>query len=269
MRKLTLGLVALCLFASLPAASTRAEMLKPVAKCPKTLADCPGEGCTTGHEVDGNLNRRKNITTDDPEAQGDAEPLTLREMKALKNPKHFVKGGSRDELEALGEGKLIRVTAFLLTARREGSESCNCGLNDEKKKDKDVGVNTDNHLVLVSGSTVKKFSLPAKVNTQEWKENLAKRERESITAELTPRVRLDHPNFTRAAVRPLILKARQMALPVRVSGVLMFDSQHFLENSLVRVNNWEIHPILKLEFCPKGASCTADSDDDWQSLDDL
>ena len=266
MRKLTLVQVALCVFATLSVSIVAtADTLKPVAKCPKNLADCPDEGCTTSHEVDGNLNERKNITSDDAEA----EPHTLGWMKALKNPKHFVKGGSRDELETLGEGKMVRITAFLLTAKREGSESCNCGLNDQKQKDQDVGVNTDNHLVLVSGSTVKKFSLPAKVNVQEWKANLDQRERESITAEFTPRVRLDHPNFTRAGVRPLILKARQMALPVRVTGLLMFDSQHFLEHSLVRVNNWEIHPILKLEVCPKGATCNADSDDGWESLDDL
>lgn len=267
MRKLMLVLVAVCLFVNLRAAI--GETLQPVAKCPKKLADCPPEGCTTSHEVDGNLNRRKNITADDDEAQGEAEPQTLSWMKALKKPRHFVKGGSRDELEGLGEGKLIRVTAFLLTAKPEGSESCNCGLDDQKQKDKDIGVNTDNHLVLVSWNTVKKFLLPAKVNFQEWKANLDEREGESITAEFTPRVRLDHPNFTRAAVRPLIKKARQMALPVRVTGLLMFDSQHFLEKPLVRVNNWEIHPILKLEFCPRGEICSADSDDGWESLDDV
>lgn len=266
MRKLMLVLAALCLFATLPAAI--AETLQPVAKCPKKLADCPSEGCTTSHEVDGHLNRRKNITEHDVEAE-EMQPKTLGWMKALKNPKHFVQGGSRDELEDLGEGNVIRVTAFLLTAKPEGSESCNCGLNDQKQTDKDVGVNTDNHLVLVSWNTVKKFPLPAKVNYQEWKANLDKRERESITAEFTPRVRLDHPNFTRAAVRPLILKARQMALPVRVTGLLMFDSQHFLEHALVRVNNWEIHPIFTLEYCPKGETCTADSDDGWESLDGL
>jgi len=54
-----------------------------------------------------------------------------------------------------------------------------------------------------------------------------------------------------------------------VTGMLMFDSQHFIEHGLSRVNNWEIHPILKLEFCPKGATCKADSDEGWKSLDDL
>lgn len=268
MRKVTFALVALFLVAYLPAAS--ADTLKPVAQCPATLADCPAEGCTTGKEVDGNLNRRKNIGAHDAAAEGEVEPHTLGWMKALEEPKHFVKGGSRDELAAFGEGKVIRVMAYLVTAKPEGSESCNCGLNDSKQKDKDVGVNTDKHLVLVSRKTVYAFPLPAKVHYKEWKANLAQREGESITAEFTPRVRLDHPHFTRAAIRPLILKARQMALPVRVTGLLMFDSQHFLEKPpLLRVNDWEIHPVLKLEYCPAGTTCKADSDEGWKSLDDL
>ena len=49
----------------------------------------------------------------------------------------------------------------------------------------------------------------------------------------------------------------------------MFDSEHFVENHLNRATNWEVHPILKFEYCPKGATCSADSDDGWKSLDDL
>ncbi len=30
------------------------------------------------------------------------------------------------------------------------------------------------------------------------------------------------------------------ALLVRVTGFLLFDSEHFIKNHLVRVNNWEI-----------------------------
>jgi hypothetical protein len=36
---------------------------------------------------------------------------------------------------------------------------------------------------------------------------------------------------------------------VRVTGQLLLDSEHFIKNHLVRVNNWEIHPVMKLEFC--------------------
>jgi hypothetical protein len=267
MRRFTPVLLSLCLVSSLAATMVADGIKQPQKKCPKKLADCPDDGCSTGREIDGNLNRLKNITDDNPEAQGEPEPHTLTWMKELGDPQHFEMGGSREELEQLGEGKLIRVTALLLTAKREGAESCNCQLDDAKVEDKDEGVNTDNHLVLVSRSTVQKFPLPDGANFTQWKNNLAKRERESVTMEFTPRVRLDHPNFTRAAVRPLILEARQLALLVRVTGLLMFDSQHF-KDPLVRVNNWEIHPILKLEFCPKGATCHADGDEGWESLDD-
>jgi hypothetical protein len=50
---------------------------------------------------------------------------------------------------------------------------------------------------------------------------------------------------------------------------LLFDSEHFIKNHLVRVNNWEIHPVVKLEFCATGDSCKANSDAGWKSLDDL
>jgi len=266
MRMRTFLLVALCLLMTFAAA---AEVTKKTKKCPKTLAECLPGGCSTDHDVDGSLNELKNIGADDPAAEGSAEPRTLRSMKDLPDPADFELGGSRKEFQDAGEGTKIRVTAFLLTAKAEGGESCNCEIDDSKQKNKDIGVNTDNHLVLVSAATVKKFPIADGVDVNGWKQVLARREAESITAEFTPRVRLAHPNFTRAAVRPLILKARQMALPVRVTGLLMFDSQHFLEHPLRRVNNWEIHPILKLEFCPKNSTCKADSDDGWQSLDDL
>jgi hypothetical protein len=59
-----------------------------------------------------------------------------------------------------------------------------------------------------------------------------------------------------------------MALPVRLTGMLMFDSEHFIANHLKRATNWEVHPILKFEYCPSGKTCTADSDDGWLSIDD-
>ena len=285
MRKLTFIAVALCLLVTLPATTAPKKTKKktttteaaasgvkqPVAHCPKTLADCQDDGCSTTHAVDGNLNRRKNITADDPATKGEPESQTLAWMKGLANPAHFVMGGPRSELQDLGEGKKVRVAGFLLTAKQEGGESCNCELDDHNVKNKDVAVNTDNHLVLVSGATVKKFPISNGVNQKQWKAITDQREFESITAEFTPRVRLAHPNFTRAALRPLITKSPQMALPVRVTGILMFDSQHFIDPNRAphRVNNWEIHPILKLEFCPKGATCKADSDNGWKSLDDL
>jgi hypothetical protein len=230
--------------------------------CAKTLKDCPPEGC--GGDFDPNLNKQKNILPDDPRTNGEAEPHDVDWMKNLPDPKNFVKGGTRDELAGLGEGKKVRIFGYVLTIRAEGGETCNCKLTDV---DDQVAVNTDNHLVVVNAATVKKFPLPNGANLDQWKAVLAKREPQSITSEFTPRVRLAHPNFTRAKVSPLILGVRQLALPVRLTGMLMFDSEHFIEHHLNRVNNWEVHPILKFEYCPSGQTCTADSDDGWKSLD--
>jgi hypothetical protein len=70
-------------------------------------------------------------------------------------------------------------------------------------------------------------------------------------------------------MQPLIDGTPQRALLVRVTGLLLFDSEHFIEHALVRVNNWEIHPVLKMEFCTTGDNCTADSDAGWKSIDAL
>ncbi|HXA18888.1 MAG TPA: hypothetical protein VN380_17975 [Thermoanaerobaculia bacterium] len=181
-------------------------------------------------------------------------------MKALADPAGFKKFDTREKLEAIGEGRKVAVVAFLLVARDEpGGESCNCGLHSLDE--------TDNHLVLVSKDTIDKFPLKGKTAAS-VSTALKKREPESLTAEFTPRVRAaGHPNFLKATMDPLIAKANQHALLVRVTGMLMFDSQHFLENHLTRVNNWEIHPVLKMEFCSTGSDCTADSDTGWKSID--
>jgi hypothetical protein len=221
--------------------------------CEPNLASCSNEGC--GEKFDPKLNERKNITSDN-------ETPTLRTltwMKKLDDPEDFTQGGERDELTALGEGQMITVVAYLLVAKPEGAESCNCGLTG--------AADTDNHLVLVTKTTLDKFPLAgsAAANSKVFQA----RQRESETAEFTPRVRLNHPNFTRGTMQPLIKNTKQQALLVRVTGQLLFDSEHFIKGSLPRVNNWEIHPILKLEFCTTGNTCKANSDTGWKSIDDL
>jgi hypothetical protein len=230
----------------------RKKALKP--PCKPTLALCPDQGC--GSTFDPNLNRLKNIRSDNQIAT--TQRLTW--MKKLDDPESFTSGDSRDELTALGEGQKIAVVAYLLVAKPElDGESCNCGLHTPAE--------TDNHLVLVSKTTVDKF--PVSTNSSTNKNKFHSRELESETAEFTPRVRLAHPNFTREKVQPLIDTRPQKALLVRVTGLLLFDSEHFIRNHLVRVNNWEIHPVLRLEFCETGDTCKANTNAGWKSLDDL
>lgn len=227
---------------------------KKKVPCKPSLTECPDEGC--GTQFDPNLNRRKNIVSDDQTAT----LRTLTWMKKLDDPENFQEGETREELAALGEGQKITVLAYLLVAKPElGGESCNCELQTPAE--------TDNHLVLVTKTTVIKFPAAASkaVNVQVFRN----REKESLTAEYTPRVRLTHPNFTREKIQPMIDATTRKALLVRVTGLLLFDSEHFIRHHLVRVNNWEIHPVLKMEVCTTGETCKADNDAGWQSIDAL
>jgi len=121
---------------------------------------------------------------------------------------------------------------------------------------------TDNHIVLVD---------PDVKNP-----TLARNEkRDSETVEFTPRVRNNqHPNFTQQKLEPLIDPAWTSPDPpskgkllVRVTGYLMFDSEHFLVFPLKRHNNWEIHPVMKIEYCPDGETCDPESDSNWVNIE--
>ena len=166
-------------------------------------------------------------------------------MKGLPDPVNSVETGDREEVKQLGEGQKITVVAWALKANKGGREACNCELE---------GVaDTDNHIVLVDAGI--------KNPTVE------KDECRSVTAEFTPRVRLDHKNFTRTRLNNLIDPKGKLL--VRVTGLLMFDSYHFFHpgGPPKRDTNWEIHPVLKMEYCAKGKTCRADSDENWKNLD--
>lgn len=205
------------------------------------ITDCPDTGC--GGTVDPNLNLRKNIQTDNhPIADKD-----FRDLAALPDPvAGFKPGDTREKLTALGEGQMVRVIAYALVARKGSAETCNCGLTSPQ--------DTDNMIVLVDPSLTDP--------------SLAVDEPNSQTAEFTPRVRRAHPKFTASNLQSLIADTPKRAVLVRVTGLLMFDSQHSLNFRLKRQNNWEIHPVFGLEFCPQDKTCKADSDANWRSLED-
>jgi hypothetical protein len=231
--------------------AAHAQSSKPTP-CPgiNDITDCPDEGCGQGSDPE--LNKRKNIRSDD-------QAPTLRSiqwMKELKSPPKADFCGARDRdrepLRETGEGQKITVVALALAARKGGQESCNCKLK--------LPQDTDNHIVLVD---------PAVENP-----TLAANEKKSQTAEFTPHVRMDHPNFTQDRLESLIdpewssgETPKNGKLLVRVTGLLMFDSEHYCQNPLQRQNNWEIHPVLKMEYCPDGKTCQADSDENWIDLD--
>jgi len=118
---------------------------------------------TEGHQFDQELDKRKNIRSDDQ------QPVrrSIRWIKGLDDPTNFSECGSREELKQLGEGQKITVVAWALTAKSGSPESCNCDLPRQ--------VDLDNHIVLID---------PRVKNR-----TLAKDEIRSVTAEFTPRVR--------------------------------------------------------------------------------
>src|SRR5438067_6985214 len=93
-----------------PAATTG----KVSVPCPATLndiTDCPDTGC--GPSLDPNLNKRKNVRTDDQTA----EAMTIQDLKDLPDPvPDFNIGDTREKLTARGEGKKITVMAKALVA---------------------------------------------------------------------------------------------------------------------------------------------------------
>ena len=225
--------------------------------CKPDIASCPDEGCNPNNNLDPLLNVRKNLSTPDNSVP---QNVSVGWMKLRKDPKHYVNKGAREELATLGEGKLVRLTGWLLAVKPEHGESCNCYL--------DTPAETDNHLVLVTKTTINKFKLPPNASKATLTAKFHQREPESITSEFTPRVRAaGHPNFSNAFVQPILNTTAQGALWVRITGQLMFDSEHFVHHRLVRVNNWEVHPIFKFEYCPKDKTCVSDGTENWVDVD--
>lgn len=146
---------------------------------------------------------------------------------------------SRAALQKLGEGKLVRLVAYVDRARYsdvEKGESVNCNLGGDP--DNDV------HIPLL-----------AKPGEDECT---------SVTAEVSPHYRPD-------AWTPENLNKQTM--PVRITGQLAFDAEHkpctkTKVEEPKRQSVWEIHPVYKIETCTakSAADCVAGDDSVWTAL---
>jgi hypothetical protein len=240
-RQLLVVLSIILALSSIGAAQPKKTKAKKKAPpCAADIEHCPDEGC--GGKFDPLLNKQKNIRTSSGTPEDKDYSYLARLPKIVKDYKI---GDKREKLAAEGEGKMIRVVAWALVARKGSSETCNCHLTSPRE--------TDNHIVLVNP----KVKAPS----------LATNEPTSQTAEFAPRVRLDHPKFVGADLQKLIASSGGKLL-VRVSGQQMYDSEHALgPHKLKRKNDWEIHPVFGLEYCPKAKKCTAGSDANWVNIE--
>lgn len=217
-------------------------------RCPaERIEDCPETGCGGW---DKQLDLRKNFVSY-PDAQP-PKPFSLEQIKELQYPNQWFTGKDRRELEALGEGMAVQVVAYLVGVRSAGPTPANCKLADRSALN-DV-------LILVSEDALSKKK--------------AQREATSVTAEITARVRLHQArktggklvtNWNKAKLEALIRNSPNKVRLVRISGVLLLDTQH--NNTTVRYTDWEIHPVLAIDVCMKRNKCT--QEEDWKKLDDM
>lgn len=132
------------------------------------------------------------------------------------------------------EGSSLRVVAYLshqVKVESEGSgESTNCHFTQAE--------DVDWHIYL----------------TQEPNLPISK----AVIIETTPRIRAGHTWESTVLQRWV-----NTDKPVRVSGFLMLDPEHWDVVGTQRGTIWEIHPVMKIEVCPT-SSC---AEGDWQDLD--
>jgi hypothetical protein len=187
-----------------------------------SIPACPLTGCGDGG--DAFLNESKNRT--DAPTSG-ITTLTLDQIRALSQPSNWPTGSPRASIQGTDkEGSPVAVRAFLLKAKAEGAESCNCGLT--KRADTDV------HLVLVS-------NLP----DLDDQDQVDEAEANSVTAEISSRMRLKgHPAWVHKNINDFEGEY------VRLTGRLMLDTKHLPPNrKLKRATNWEVHPITRFQVC--------------------
>jgi hypothetical protein len=254
--------------------------IKTAVECPddeelaeKGIKACGENGC--GGSVDKLLNQRKNTDQGDRNTFVDMKFSDVAEIPKCVEGYTGI-GDKREPLKGAGEGKMVRVVAWALDARPQQTreddngefprgESCNCGFTGVL--DVDGGPkNTDVHIVLVDDEILKLTAKAGHGKTATFN-TLKKREAQSLTAEYTPRVRVKLKEaFDGAKLKELINPSKGGRLLVRITGLLMYDSEHAFTHPLVRQSNWEIHPVFRLEYCPKGKNCPAQGNTGWKDI---
>lgn len=188
-----------------------------------SIPACPLTGCGDGG--DAFLNQAKNRT--DVPTVASTTTMTLAQIRAMSQPANWPTGTPRASIQGPGqEGSPVIVKAYLLKARAEGAESCNCGLTKR--------IDTDIHLVLVS-----------KLPDLDDQDAIDEAEEGSVTAEVTPRVRRNgHASWVHKNINDF------EGDYIRITGRLMLDTKHLPPNrKLRRATNWEVHPITRFQVC--------------------
>jgi hypothetical protein len=199
--------------------------------CATSLDACPAAGCGGG---DPSLNVKKNVLQ---VPTGEPKEFTFQNFVALETerPSDYTPG-DREEIEHMGEDTYVALNGYMIGAHPGGPETCNCKLSGE--------ANNDFHINLVDQKG-EKFT-------------------DSVVVEMTPKIRTTHPNWTLANLQN-ILDDRDPPY-VRVTGMLLLDTEHIHRSGGPRMTIWEIHPVMNLQVCTMSrAQC--DAGRGWKELD--
>lgn len=200
--------------------------------CSNSLAECAPEGCGGGDQLLNPKKSRLDAPSTPYQPMGFADFLHLEEER----PTHWKESQPRDEVEQMGEDTPVMLAGFLLGAHEGSPETCNCKLSGE--------ANNDFHINVV--------------------ERPSDRMRDSVVVEMTPKMRATIPEWTLTAINGLVKNPSKPPL-VRVSGYLLFDSEHVSRSGGERETIWEIHPVTRFEVCSTG-KCTVDADAGWKDI---
>jgi hypothetical protein len=206
---------------------------KPAPQAGKFTLD--GKTCGldgSGDKRDKGTNVRKN-RTDIPTTY---HAVTWKAIAGLAYPAPAPKSRENFTPEQLAEvaqfeGAAVETVGYVVAIKPQASnsESCNCGWHGEAA--------TDWHIALV--------------------EHPGDGEASSVVVEPTPRLKKNHPGWTKKNLTPWL----NGDVPVRISGWLLFDPQHTNHLKKYRSTLWEIHPITKIEVWDTDTQKWVDLDD--------
>lgn len=212
-------------------ATTHTLAHKAVA-CADSLDACPAEGCGGG---DPSLNVKKNVLT---KPTGKPEEFTFEDFATLEaerpGPGEYTPG-DRKAIEEMGEDTFVALNGYLIGAHPGSPETCNCKLSGE--------ANNDFHINLVERPT----------------QGLT----ESVVVEMTPKMRRGNPTWTLTNLQNLLDETKPPY--VRVSGLLLLDTEHISRSGGPRITIWEIHPVTRFQVCT-GTKATCDAGSGWKDL---
>jgi hypothetical protein len=190
-----------------------------------TEGDCPPEGDGGSPEFIRWKNR-----SDTPDSYHPVKWEAIATLQYPDGPKNWGKWTKADAIAAIKKynGIPVSTTGYVVAAKVQtgDGEICNCHFGKRG--------NVDWHVALTKHE--------------------GDGEEDAVVVEPTPRFFAQHPGWDR------LKDYVDTSTLVRVSGFLMFDSEHRNHLHRYRTTLWEIHPITKLEVFQSGQ---------WVNLDNL